>query len=99
MIKANKGGQVSPVNGCDYAGGQFMPEHGEYCGCGAGRVRREVLNATNKNLAGKMEIVWFERGQCFQVWDIGNAVRPFVCRTAATFKGAEKAARTFATIY
>jgi hypothetical protein len=66
MIKAAKGGAVSPLNGCDYKGGQFMPETGEYCGLGKNRVARKQVDAINAKLTNA-EIVWNESASVFQL--------------------------------
>jgi hypothetical protein len=42
-IKAPKGGIVSPVNGQFYEGGEFVPDHGLFCGKkGARRAERRA---------------------------------------------------------
>ncbi len=38
VLKAPAGGTVSPVNGQWYHGGEFLPDHGHYCGRGRNRV-------------------------------------------------------------
>lgn len=42
--KAPTGGTTSPINGQFYDGGQFIPDHGAYCGKGKNRVTREEFN-------------------------------------------------------
>ncbi len=43
MFKAPKGGMVSAVNGQFYEGGEFVPDHGKYCGKGSNRVTKDRL--------------------------------------------------------
>lgn len=40
-IKAPKGGIISTVNGEFYAGGEFLPDHGKFCGKGRNAVTAE----------------------------------------------------------
>lgn len=40
ISKAPKGGIVSQVNGQFYEGGEFVPDHGQYCGKGKNRVTK-----------------------------------------------------------
>lgn len=87
--KAPKGGAVSKVNGCEYVGGQFMPETGEYCGLGKNRVAATKLAEVNATLAGG-RIVWHEASRLFrymkQVTLHDGTVTEQVFLTAANFK-------------
>jgi hypothetical protein len=64
MIKACTGGQVSPLNGEEYKGGQFMPEHGDFCGLGKNRIAAARLVAVNAQLTNA-RIIW--NGSVFQI--------------------------------
>ena len=44
-VKAPKGGQVSVVNGQFYEGGEFMPDHGRFCGKGKYKVTAADFDA------------------------------------------------------
>lgn len=50
-IHAPAGGHVSPVNGQLYDGGQFMPDHGLFCGMS----ERNQLAAINHALAARQQ--------------------------------------------
>lgn len=48
-IKAPKGGIVSPVNGQFYEGGEFVPDHGHYCGKGKNRVSQVEFDKVSED--------------------------------------------------
>lgn len=66
MLKAMAGGQVSLVNGVEYKGGEFMPEHGEFCGRGKNRVSAAKLAEINLGMNGR-RIVWEEERKIFKL--------------------------------
>lgn len=67
MNKAPKGGLTSAVNGQFYDGGEFMPEHGLFCGKrGATRAKKvEKAKLTGKfvNLGGAKLFEVFQRDE------------------------------------
>lgn len=67
MIKAPSGGSISRVNGEEYKGGQFMPEHGDYCGQGGSRIGRSDLDAISGGLPQGWSIVWNDSAAVFQL--------------------------------
>lgn len=64
MIKAAVGGQVSPINGEEYKGGQFMPETGEFCGLGKNRIAKSKLDSINSTLTN-CRIEWDSKFEVF----------------------------------
>jgi hypothetical protein len=72
--KAPQGGLVSPVNGQFYAGGEFMPITGEYCGKGRNKVTAARFSEVAALAAGKgWELFFNEAANLFQLRKNGNA--------------------------
>jgi hypothetical protein len=68
MNKAPAGGMTSSVNGQRYEGGEFMPEHGYYCGKGKNRATREEFEAIAARAAAAGRTLSFdESSQTFIV--------------------------------
>lgn len=65
MNRAPEGGMVSAVNGQRYEGGEFMPEHGLYCGLGGARIRKTELEAIKSKMDENNRIEWDEAGKCW----------------------------------
>ena len=51
--KAIAGGMVSAVNGQWYEGGQFMPDHGKFCGKGRNRVSMDEFSVVEAMVAAQ----------------------------------------------
>lgn len=79
MNKAPIGGTASVVNGQWYEGGEFMPEHGLFCGRGKNRIAAsqvELVNATSATY----RIEWNESRLVFQL--IRKSDNYLVCSAA-----------------
>jgi hypothetical protein len=65
MLQAPAGGAVSRVNGERYEGGEFMPEHGLYCGNGSPKVKVAELESIRSKLGENDRIEWREQFNCW----------------------------------
>jgi hypothetical protein len=74
--KAPTGGMTSAVNGQFYEGGEFMPDHGHYCGRGKNRVTRVAFDVVAEMVrADGKELVYDERYGEFRVlYQTGNVM-------------------------
>lgn len=76
-IKAPKGGTISVVNGQFYEGGEFMPDHGLYCGKGKNRVAVPEFDAMAARLMASRgwDLRYNEAREVFQaVLPTGNVM-------------------------
>lgn len=74
--KAPAGGMTSAVNGQRYEGGEFMPDHGKFCGRGRNRVSmaRFVEVAAIVAAAGKVLIFEESTGDFRVMYPSGNGM-------------------------
>lgn len=95
MIQAPAGGHVSPVNGQFYEGGQFMPDHGLFCGMSVKnqlKTINDLLAARFDETARYEKIVregaafrYLFRSTCFGAWTQG-CIRETLTEMATVLK-------------
>lgn len=87
MMKAPKGGIVSAVNGQFYEGGEFLPDHGKFCG----RGRNRIAQATFEDIAARLldakgwTLRYVDKFDAFQAFN-GDGLVMWTAKSARTFE-------------
>lgn len=87
------GGRVSPVNGQFYVGGQFMPDHGLFCGLHPRKQLKILNHALAARFSGRHEKVvreddgyrYMYRESVFSKW-IEGCIRSTLVELAAVLE-------------